>query len=64
VKILLLIAMISPGVEPSIKAIEMTTLKQCAQVREALYSRDKILICVESAVPLPETRPKKKERLN
>jgi hypothetical protein len=64
VKILLLIAMISPGLEPSVKAIEMTTLKQCAEVREALYSRGRILMCVESAVPLPEIRPKKKERLN
>lgn len=59
-KILLLIAMISPGVEPSIEAIEMTTLKQCAEVREALYSRGRILMCVESAVPLPKERAKVK----
>ena len=60
VKILLLIAMISPGVEPSIEAIEMTTLKQCVEVREALYSRGRILMCVESVVPLPKERARVK----
>lgn len=59
-KVLLLIAMISPGVEPSVRSIEMTTLKQCAEIREALYSRRLMLMCVESAVPLPKKRARVK----
>tara|TARA_R110000737_G_scaffold126441_2_gene158998 strand:+ start:318 stop:512 length:195 start_codon:yes stop_codon:yes gene_type:complete len=56
VKIFLLIAMITPDVVPSVRSIEMTSLKQCAEIREALFSRGRILMCVESVVPQPEKR--------
>ena len=53
-KVFLIIATMGVG---SIDQIEMSTIKQCGEVRSALYSRDRILMCVEIAVPLPEHRP-------
>ena len=59
-KIFLLIAIIEAQAISSIESIEMASLTQCSEIREAFYSPGRILMCVESAVPLPETRPKKK----
>lgn len=55
-KVLLLIAVVAQGSEPSVHAIEMTTLAQCSEVRAALYMPGRILMCIESVIPLPKPR--------
>jgi hypothetical protein len=56
-KVFLIIATMGVGSIDQVDRIEMSTIKQCGEVRSALYSRDRILMCVEIAVPLPEHRP-------
>ena len=59
-KVFLLIAIVSAGAVQTVQSVGMTTLKQCAEVREALYTPRRILMCVESAVPLPKKRARVK----
>jgi hypothetical protein len=56
VKVFLLIVTVSAGAVQTVQSVGMTTLEQCAEVREALYRPRSMLMCVESAVPLPKKR--------
>jgi hypothetical protein len=58
-KIFLIIATIEAQAISSIESIEMASLTQCSEIREALFAPGRILMCVESVVPRPERRPPK-----
>ena len=56
-KVYLIVAAIGFGNVADVESIEMSTIKQCSEVRETLYVAGRMLMCVKIAVPLPEQRP-------